>query len=490
MLKSKIIAKNLRRMCDTMAYRNNIPREQRIILGCKANVGENVSELSQEYNTNRQFVYTQKTKVQELLDDEFDVPPPPVPCIQLDKNIIEKIIFGCMVICKGSIEDTQKFIESIFHKHLSIGSISNIINAIAVKAKEFNDSVSLEEIKTGAHDEIFQASKAVLVGVEPQSTYVYLMEESDTIDGTAWGCALLDKQKKGLNIETSLNDAGTGLIKGVQEAFPGVIIQGDVFHAERKVSECMYSAERAAYKAIRHEYALEYKYTNSRENKKHRYLQEYREAVLQSELAIGFYDKINILYTWMKEAFQIAGYSFEERKYILHFVISELEALPMKKQKLTAAITYLITNQDSLLQFVKNIGLRIKVFADEERIDENSISLMWEQLRYPVYSKQYNNIEVILVNTLKDQYTYLRNKFQEFTHKTVRASSIVECINSLIRPYLSLKRAVYGNFLPLVQFYLNTRKYRRSGRKERVGKSPIELLTQRKYPSPLDILEF
>lgn len=32
-------------MDDIMRYRNNVPRNVRIILGCKANVGNKVSEL-------------------------------------------------------------------------------------------------------------------------------------------------------------------------------------------------------------------------------------------------------------------------------------------------------------------------------------------------------------------------------------------------------------------------------------------------------------
>lgn len=49
------------------------------------------------------------------------------------------------------------------------------------------------------------------------------------------------------------------------------------------------------------------------------------------------------------------------------------------------------------------------------------------------------DMEITLINTLRQNYTYVRNKFNDFTCKIVRASSIVECINSLIRPNLSLK---------------------------------------------------
>jgi len=475
-------------MDDTMAYTNNIPRKERIILGCRAAGGTKVSKLAEEYHTNRQFVYAQREKVQELLDKDFDASLPVIPCVTMDRELIQKTIFGCMVICNGSTEDTQEFLETIFQTRLSIGTISATINALADQAKEFNDSISLEEIKTGAHDEIFQADTAVLVGVEPQSTYVYLCEGSETRDGTAWGCALLDKQKQGLNIETSVNDAGTGLIKGIQDVYPEAKIQNDIFHAEKKVSLCMYRAERAAYKMIRLEYKLEHKYTKAQGTKKEKHLKEYEAAVVQSLTAIDFYDTLYILYTWLKEAFQIGGYSYEERKYMLHFIINELEGLPITKI-LTEAITYLMLNQDSLLTFVQDIQEQIKEFAKAQKVDTDSLNLMWEQLKYKTSSKQYNDIEITLIDTLRQNYTYVRNKFNDFTYKIVRASSIVECINSLIRPYLSLKRAVYGNFLPLVQFYLNTRRYRRSRCKERVGKSPIELLTHRQYPSPVNILK-
>ena len=72
----------------------------------------------------------------------------------------------------------------------------------------------------------------------------------------------------------------------------------------------------------------------------------------------------------------------------------------------------------------------------------------------------------------------------------MKASSIVECVNSLIRPFINLKKNVPDKFFSLIQFYINTRKYRRSGRNERVGKSPIELLTGKEYDEPLTILGY
>ncbi|MCT4508206.1 MAG: hypothetical protein N4A48_05480 [Tepidibacter sp.] len=194
-------------------YRNSIPRNERIILGCKANCEKNISELSREHGVNRNFVYTQKEKVSNILHESFDNPKSDTPSINLTKENTEKIVFGCMLICKGSTEDAQKFIEQIFGIHISIGKISYIINAFADKAKVFNDSVPLDKIKVGANDEIFQASTPILVGVDVHSTYTYLMNESETRNAIDWALSLLEKQEQGLNLETSVNDGAMGIKK-------------------------------------------------------------------------------------------------------------------------------------------------------------------------------------------------------------------------------------------------------------------------------------
>src|SRR4029434_1925361 len=57
----------------------------------------------------------------------------------------------------------------------------------------------------------------------------------------------------------------------------------------------------------------------------------------------------------------------------------------------------------------------------------------------------------------------------------VRASSLVEMVNALIRPYLhSCKGQITQEALNLLMFYHNHRRYK-SGKRQ--GKAPIELLT-------------
>lgn len=471
-------------------YKNSIPRKERIILGCKANSGQNISQLARQHETNRQFVYDQQEKVMEVLECGFDIRPQQTPALVLNDDMLEKVVFGCMVICKGSTEDTQEFLEQTFGIHMAIGKISNIINRIAEKAKQFNSSIPLGQIKAGAHDEIFQAGKPVLVGVDVYSTFIYLMKASDTRDATNWGVALLEKAEAGLNLESSVNDAATGLKKGVMDAFVGINMQSDIFHAEHKVGLGISNLERVACKTIRKEYELERKWLKTSGKNKDKYYDEYLQAYSKAAKAVEIYDKANILYGWIRESFHIGGSSYEERIYAMEYAVRELGGLEHSNAYLKDGIKYLSEHQQGLLQFVESAYKQMKKLSEQTGVSEDILHLMWEQKKHPVESQQYNIMEAQIGTSLMDQYEYIHDKFHEMMDKVVRASSIVECINSLIRPYLFLKRVVNDKFLDLLQFYFNTRKYKRSRRNERIGKSPVELLLGKEYSNPLEILGY
>jgi hypothetical protein len=74
--------------------------------------------------------------------------------------------------------------------------------------------------------------------------------------------------------------------------------------------------------------------------------------------------------------------------------------------------------------------------------------------------------------------------------QTPRASSIVENLNSRLRNYFFLRRQIGHGYLHLLRFFLNHRRFLRSDRPERVGKSPTELLTGQTQPHWLELLGY
>ncbi len=79
---------------------------------------------------------------------------------------------------------------------------------------------------------------------------------------------------------------------------------------------------------------------------------------------------------------------------------------------------------------------------------------------------------------------------QDVADKVVRASSVIENINSRLRSYFFLRRQLGSKYLTLLQFFLNHRRFLRSEHPKRVDKSPAELLTGHSHPHWLEMLGF
>ena len=88
------------------------------------------------------------------------------------------------------------------------------------------------------------------------------------------------------------------------------------------------------------------------------------------------------------------------------------------------------------------------------------------------------------------RYGVLREAVAELLGKVVRASSVIENLNSRLRSYFFLRRHLGGDYLALLQFFLNHRRLVRSAHAERVGKSPAELLTGQSQPHWLEMLGY
>ena len=196
-------------------------------------------------------------RINELIDNNIKL---------IDEKLIEKTIICCSIVCKSSIANTKEFLKQIFGYECSTGKISNIINKYAAKARRFNESIDLSNIKVGANDEIFKASKPVLVGVEPKSNYIYLMELEGKRDGATWWFHLEEKsQIQGLRLEKSINDAGKGLIKGISDSFDYKCkIMTDLFHCKHDFLKAITSLERKAYSNIKEECRIQKKFSKGK----------------------------------------------------------------------------------------------------------------------------------------------------------------------------------------------------------------------------------
>jgi len=83
-------------------------------------------------------------------------------------------------------------------------------------------------------------------------------------------------------------------------------------------------------------------------------------------------------------------------------------------------------------------------------------------------------VDILFINDDK-VFESIRERIYEELDQIIQASSMVECINSILRPYLNnSKNQVTQEFLNLFMFYHNHRRYHAGKRK---GKTPMEILT-------------
>ena len=91
---------------------------------------------------------------------------------------------------------------------------------------------------------------------------------------------------------------------------------------------------------------------------------------------------------------------------------------------------------------------------------------------------------------LRGRFHEVQAAVAELAAGTVRASSLVENLNSRLRSYFFLRRHLGPDYLALLQFFLNHRRLERSERPERVGNTPAQLLTGQAHPHWLDMLGY
>src|SRR5271166_2591717 len=229
--------------------------EQRQALSVQALAGAvPISELAEQAQVSRKFVYEQKSIAAAALDLAFDpLPDDDKVLFQLPvtKHWLRQFVLGLVLIGHSSLRGVVELLRDFFDYDISLGTVHNIVQAAVPLARQINEQQDLSGVRVGAHDEIFQKRQPVLVGVDALTTYCYLLSLEAHRDGDTWGVHLLDLQKRGFKPDTFVGDAGSGLRAGLATAFADVSCRSGVFHAIQEVQDVATALENRAYRAMR-----------------------------------------------------------------------------------------------------------------------------------------------------------------------------------------------------------------------------------------------
>jgi len=459
---------------------------------------EPLTHLAARYAVSRKFVYRQMAKATAAVDQAFQ-PAAAEPTkvlfrLPVTRDWLEQLVLSLGLICHSSFRGVQELLETMFdYRDLSLGRIHNLLQQAVEQARRVNAAEPLSAIRVGAQDEIYQARQPVLVGMDVASTYCYLLEAVEHCDETTWGVSLLELSARGLDLDYTIADGGTALRAGQRAAWPQVPCHGDVFHPEKLLQElCTFLARRVP------------AYTLARQKIQHRYEQIERSCQRQTlgnrlararraeDHAITMATEVRILTQWLEQdVLAVAGPPLREREELYDFIVTELERYQNDCPTRFKPLLRLLRNQRTvLLAFVEILQGKLAAVAQRWGVPVTTVQALCEIEALDPRAALYWQRTAPWQRILKDRWYPIHQAVLEAMAQTPRASSLVENLNSRLRGYFFLRREIGHGYLDLLRFYLNHRRFPRSDRPERVGKSPAELLTGQTHRHWLELLGY
>ena len=472
---------------------------QRRQLGLEALAGtETVRRLAGQHAVSRKFVYRQAAQAEEALDAAFS------PAegddrkvlfhLPVTKGWLRQLILGLTLICHSSLRGVVELLGDVFDYRISVGTVHNVLQAAVAQARSYNEQQDLCRVRIGAQDEIFQSGQPVLVGVDADSSYCYLLGLEDHRDADTWGVRLLELQAQGFQPEATVADAGQGIRAGQALAMPEVPCRGDVFHALQTVQALVTFLENRAYAAIAAAADLQRK--KARQQWRGRLAQgvagKLGRAKRKEARAVALAADLATLLAWLREdVLSLAGPDHATRRELFDFIVAELRCRqPLCPHRIKPVVRALANQRDDLLAFASQLDRDLDVLAAEFQVPVETARAVVNVELLPSDDPSRWPREATLQSHLGSRYFPLRAAAAEVARQTVRASSLVENLNSRLRNYFFLRRHLGPDWLALLQFFLNHRRFLRSERPERTGKSPAELLSGSPHPHWLDMLGY
>jgi len=233
-----------------------------------------------------------------------------------------------VLICHSSYRGVVELLRDLFDTPISIGTVHNRLEAAAMTAVEINQSQDLSSVEVGLQDEIFQADKPVLVGVDAASTYCYLLESVEHRDEDTWGYHLLDAMAQGFDPDYTIADGGSGLRTGQKAAMPETPCHGDVFHIQQQFEQVANGLSRRVQgsKSRLMKQAQQMAKTSLKDIVEQRLvIQQFQSKQQEQALAFLAQDVKTLLGWFSHDVLALAGPPLAVRKELFDFIVSELK---------------------------------------------------------------------------------------------------------------------------------------------------------------------
>jgi len=453
-----------------------------------------ITHLADEYGISRTFIYSLanclKKVAQFLFEETAATSPVSLHREYAIQTMLSLRLEGCSSI--GAISTIMNRFECELS---STGSISQMLSQIGgLLPMTVSTETGIIQYLIFASDEIFSKNIPILITVDPCSSAILRMELTDSRSADDWKNHFECLNHNGIEAIYLVSDDGTGIRAGHAEVMSEVVRQSDTYHAiAHRLGSWAGRLETAAYAAIEQEYDCEKKLKSAKSNRVQKKRQTaYIQAKDATEKAITLYDEFSYLYRCViseLNVFDNDGH-LRRRQQAEEGVICGLTLIEdLNHTHINKAVNKVRRALPDLFHYfdiAKKIVAECKALGiDEDSLKAYCVAWQWgkaarkaKKSERKKKAQQQEQFCLDIAEGLHQQQSEDLNIQQEVyarLDKIVQSSALVECINSIIRPYLNTsKNQVNQELLNLIMHYHNYRRYRDGVRK---NKTPMEILT-------------
>src|SRR4051794_20464009 len=217
-----------------------------------------------------------------------------------------------------------------------------------------------------------------------------------------------------------------------------------------------------------------------------------RRARAAGDAAVALSDEVALLVGWLRhDVLAVAGPCSADRRALYDFVVAELKGRASRCPHRLGPVCRQLENQrDDLLAFARALDEDLERLGQEFQVPGELLRRLLGVLARDERDPRRWAEEAVIRERLRGRFHEVQAAVAALAQGTVRASSLVEDLNSRLRSSFFLRRQLGSDYLALLQFFLNHRRLERSDRPERVGKTPTELLTGQSHPHWLEMLGY
>ena len=484
---------------DKFVRRQDLTPSVRLFIACSALMAQicgtwgKITELSRDYLISRTFVYMLASSLQETGMVVFGVnSSQPVEI----RNLSLRHILSLRLEGRCSIEAISTIMKRFGLNNCSTGFISQFLydTGALLPNTLTNDDDQLKFI-VFLSDEIFAKKCPILVTVDAKSSAILRIELADSRKVQDWQKHWQCIEKNGHVAVYLVTDEGKGLCGAHKKALRRIVRQSDTYHAiAHQLGKWVNGLYRAAMAAIENEYKRWDRLDSARsEAVIDSRIEAYEQAKQAAEQAIELYENFAFLYSIIIKELNV----FDDNGNLRNRKDAEQNieaALSLLKQlghtKIAQAVKKVENTMGGLLHYFDTAQTVLEQLS-QLGIDPDAlkaICLAWQWQKGWIKAKKAaarqhckDNEQFCLQiaqGYFEQDCDVIKEQVYEQLDQIVQSSALVECINSIIRPYLNgSKNQVTQEALNLIMFYHNHRRYIAGKRK---GKTPMEILTGKK----------